>query len=272
MNKPTVIANPWQRLRHFTAARVGLGRAGSSIPTKELLAFQLDHARAQDAVHLPLNIEKISAELAELHDVTPPLVLQSQARDRFEYLQRPDLGRRLNENSRQLLQTANQNPQTRYDLSIVVADGLSSQAIQENIAAFVSHLLAVLKSDQHPWQVAPLTLVTQGRVAIADEIGELLNSDAVLMCIGERPGLSSPDSLGLYLTWQPHPGRNDAERNCISNVRPLGLSYSEAVTRLMYLLKESRRLQLSGVNLKDRTKSDVVELQSGAKNFLLPGQ
>jgi ethanolamine ammonia-lyase small subunit len=184
------------------------------------------------------------------------------------YLQRPDLGRRLHSHSREILQhdlATDGEVAGEYDLSIVVVDGLSSLAVQQNVVPFLETLLPQLND----FSLAPLCVVEQGRVAVGDEVGELLNARCVMVLIGERPGLSSPDSLGLYLTYQPHVGLTDAARNCISNIRPAGLSYVEAARRAAYLLNESRRLRLSGVNLKDRTQDDVVETVSGNKNFLI---
>lgn len=271
MKRPHVVANPWQQLRRFTDARIGLGRAGTSLPTHELLAFQLDHARAQDAVHLPLDLARLCADLSALPALAPLgdiIHLRSRAADRNQYLQRPDFGRRLHED--EIPRLHHLSTSTEYDLAIVIADGLSSQAVQQNTAPMCEALVSALHNDDQSWQLAPLCVVQQGRVAVGDEVGEQLKAKAVVVLIGERPGLSSPDSLGIYLTWQPKVGRNDGERNCISNVRPQGLSFSEAARRLLYLLKESRRLQLSGVDLKDRTTSDTSTIQNGAKNFLLP--
>ncbi|GHA99557.1 ethanolamine ammonia-lyase subunit EutC [Modicisalibacter luteus] len=266
-----VTANPWRRLREFTDARIGLGRAGISLPTDRLLEFQLAHARAQDAVHLPLDVDDLCHQLAEMGGDVPPVVVHSRAVDRMTYLQRPDWGRRLDEASRERLSHSEDTPQAPYDLAIVIVDGLSSRAIQQNAAPFLDALLNALDNDpQHDWHLAPVTVVEQGRVAIGDEIGELLNARAVLVMIGERPGLSSPDSLGLYLTWAPKVGLTDAYRNCISNVRPAGLTYPEASRRLLYLLRESRQKQLSGVQLKDRTQDDVIDHQAdGIHNFLI---
>lgn len=271
-----VVENPWRRLREFTDARIGLGRAGVSLPTKELLEFQLSHARARDAVHFPLDCdglmtaiegsEVINSRTGDIHRV------HSRASDRMEYLQRPDLGRRLNDHSRSLLQHdisgvagSESSVSSEYDLGIVIVDGLSSLAVQQNIVPLLETLLPQLKD----YSLAPITIVEQGRVAVGDEVGELLNARCVIVLIGERPGLSSPDSLGLYLTYQPHVGLTDAARNCISNIRPAGLSYAEAARRTQYLLNESRQLKLSGVNLKDRTQDDVIETVSGSKNFLI---
>ena len=266
-----VVENPWRRLREFTDARIGLGRAGISLPTSEMLAFQLSHAQARDAVHFPLDVEALCTELAELNGLPsgPVLRLHSQAEDRVSYLQRPDLGRLLDDASReQLIGLPTASAAAKTDLAIVIVDGLSSLAVQQNAAAFLSPLLDLLQAEQEPWSLAPITVVEQGRVAVGDDIGELLNARAVLLLIGERPGLSSPDSLGLYLTWDARPGLNDAARNCISNIRPAGLAYSEAARRVLYLLREARRLKLSGVKLKDRTEDDVIE-HGGGKNFLI---
>lgn len=271
-SSPIVVENPWERLNAFTDARIGLGRAGVSLPTSKLLAFQLAHAQAQDAVHCPLDVETLSTELTQaLNFSEAPLRLHSHAQDRAMYLQRPDYGRRLNDESREHLQQAAASQQ-RYDLAIVVIDGLSALAVQQNSAPFLSTLYQMLSSDTADWQLAPLTIVEQGRVAIGDEIGGLLNADAVLVMIGERPGLSSPDSLGLYMTWAPEPGLKDDRRNCISNVRPAGLQIEEAARRFFLLLKEARQLKLSGVKLKDRSEDDVLEGESASgstRNFLV---
>ncbi len=271
-----VIDNPWRRLREFTDARIGLGRAGISLPTSELLAFQLSHAQARDAVHFPLDVSALRAELQALQGFsadTPLLHLHSQAADRVTYLQRPDLGRKLDDASRQqVVALPAAAKATPSDLAIVIVDGLSSLAVQQNAAPFLAELLPLLKSQQQLWSLAPLTVVEQGRVAIGDDIGELINARMVLLLIGERPGLSSPDSLGLYLTWSPRSGLNDAARNCISNVRPAGLAYAEAARRVVYLMNEARRLQLSGVNLKDRTRDSVLEQDGKSSHFLIADQ
>ncbi len=266
-----VVDNPWRRLREFTDARIGLGRAGISLPTSEMLAFQLSHAQARDAVHFPLDVDALCAQLSGLNSLPndAPLHLYSQAPDRTTYLQRPDLGRLLDDASREQL-AALPAASSQSDLAIVIVDGLSSLAVQQNAAAFLAPLLELLQAESEAWQLAPVTVVEQGRVAIGDGIGELLNARAVLLLIGERPGLSSPDSLGLYLTWNPKSGLNDAARNCISNVRPAGLPYAEAARRVLYLLREARRLKLSGVKLKDRTQDEVIEHSGGGgKNFLV---
>lgn len=267
-----IIENPWALLRDYTDARIGLGRSGVSIPTSHSLEFQLAHAQAQDAVHLPLDVEHIVEQINN-NNLNPetylPILLHSQAINRTVYLQRPDLGRKLNSDSAETLKKINLDKNEPFDLSIVIVDGLSSLAIKENAVNFIERLLSALTNDTQKWKIAPFTIIQQGRVAIGDEVGELLKAKISLVLIGERPGLSSPDSLGLYLTWNPKSGLTDASRNCISNVRSEGLSYEEAVKKTMYLLKESRRLELSGVNLKDRTTNDVIENNINEENFLI---
>ena len=270
-NQPgAVVENPWRRLREFTDARIGLGRAGISLPTSELLAFQLSHAQARDAVHLPLDIDALCSELAadpQLAALGEPMRLHSQATDRMTYLQRPDLGRLLDDASReQLVELGCDKPS---DLAIVIVDGLSSRAIAQNAVPFLQRFMGLLAGELPECSLAPLTIVEQGRVAIGDDVGALLNARAVLLLIGERPGLSSPDSLGLYLTWSPKPGLTDASRNCISNVRPAGLPHVEGAKRALYLLREAQRLKLSGVNLKDRTEDAVIEHGGSGRNFLV---
>jgi ethanolamine ammonia-lyase small subunit len=228
-------------LRDFTPARVDLGRTGHSLPTSELLDFQLAHAKARDAVHLPLDASSLRVELMQKN--IPCLTLASEARDRSTYLRRPDLGRRLNAASHDLLVPLKLD----YDAAFVIADGLSALAVHRHAAPLLELILANLDCN-----IAPVTIVEQGRVAIGDEIGELLGAKLAVVLIGERPGLSAPDSLGVYLTWQPRPGRTDAERNCISNIRAEGISYERAAHKLLFLMNESRRLKLSGVQLKER--------------------
>ena len=271
-NNGNVVHNPWRDLRQFTDARIGLGRAGISLPTSEMLAFQLSHAQARDAVNFPLDINEMKAKLTAITKANARVLhLHSQAVDRVTYLQRPDLGRKLNENSRQLLLNfvaeQQQSTQEKYDLAIVVVDGLSSLAVQKNAAPFITELLSQLSVNK-PLTLAPITLVEQGRVAIGDDIGELLNAQIVMVLIGERPGLSSPDSLGLFLTWDPKTGLNDSLRNCISNIRPAGLPHIDAASRAAYLLNEAKTLKLTGVNLKDRTQDDVIEHQQSSRHFL----
>jgi len=228
------------RLRDYTMARVELGRAGLSVPTRALLEFQLAHAKARDAVHLPLAVNSLVLELKQKG--LPSIALASAARDRNEYLRRPDLGRRLSVDSRERLAALRAD----YDAAFVIADGLSALAVHRHAVPLLELLLRDLD-----WRIAPVGIVEQGRVAIGDEIGELSGARMVVVLIGERPGLSSPDSLGAYLTWQPCLGRTDAERNCISNIRAEGLSYAAAAHKLLFLMNESQRLKLSGVQLKE---------------------
>lgn len=263
-----VTHNPWQALRRFTGARIALGRAGVSQPTQAQLAFQLAHAMARDAVHLALDVPSLQATLRELGLET--LALHSAATDRHTYLQRPDLGRRLSAASRETLLSHSGQTPPAYDIAFVVADGLSALATAQHALPLLSRIVPTL--HQAGWTLAPLSLVSQGRVAVADEVGALLNASMVVILIGERPGLSSPDSMGLYLTWAPQVGLTDASRNCISNVRPAGLSYDEAARKLHHLVIEARRRQLSGVALKDESASATATLDSPApRHFLLPG-
>ncbi|PLY05526.1 MAG: ethanolamine ammonia-lyase [Arcobacter sp.] len=275
-DKQNVIENPWAALRDYTDARIGLGRAGVSIPTSHSLQFQLAHAQAQDAVHLPLDVETVIEQLETANlslnqeqEIFTPILLHSQAVNRTTYLQRPDLGRRLDKKSIDRLKKVNTLKDEKYDLSIVIVDGLSSLAIKENASIFIKKLIETLSFDNQDWNLAPITIVQQGRVAIGDEVGEILNSKTSIVLIGERPGLSSPDSMGLYLTYNPRIGLTDESRNCISNIRIEGLSYEEAIKKAMYLLKESRRLELSGVNLKDRTTQTIIENNINEENFLI---
>jgi ethanolamine ammonia-lyase small subunit len=263
----TVTQNPWEALRKLTPARIGLGHAGTSLPTSAQLDFQLAHAQARDAVHLPFD----HAALAEhLHaNGQTCLLLHSAAGDRHIYLQRPDLGRKLDEDSAALLDKHAADRSEPYDLAIVIADGLSALAIHRHAEPFISRLLEVICAEQ--WSLAPIALVQEGRVAVADEIGERLRARMTVILIGERPGLSSPDSLGLYFTYGPKVGRNDAHRNCISNVRLEGLSYATAAHRLQFLMREACRRQLSGVNLKDDADMQTLASETGDRlgNFLL---
>ena len=268
---PLVVTNPWEQLRQFTAARIALGRTGVSLPTQPQLAFQLAHARARDAVHLPLDTAQLAHDL-EASGCGPAagcLQLDSAAGDRLTYLQRPDLGRRLSEASRAMVlgqaATAGGAPP---DIALVVADGLSALAVAQNAAPFLARLLPRLQAEH--WTLAPVAIVRLGRVAVADEVAECLGARLVLLLIGERPGLSSPDSMGLYATWAPRVGLTDDARNCISNVRPAGLGYEEAADKLHFLLGQMQRLQLSGVQLKDETMAPGgLARGPQPRNFLL---
>lgn len=247
MTNPTNRSDPWDALRRFTNARIALGRAGSSLPTAPLLAFELAHAQARDAVHQPLD----TAALADaLHTAGfDTLDVRSAASDRDHYLRRPDLGRMLDDTSAARLADHAATMNVAPELVFVAADGLSAFATQRHAVP----LLRSLRTKLEGWNVGPVVIATQARVALGDRIGELLRAKLVVMMIGERPGLSSPDSLGLYVTWEPRAGRSDAERNCISNVRPEGLDYDTAAFKLMWLLNEARRLKLTGVGLKDHS-------------------
>ena len=269
MEKPPVDPqNPLLELRRLTPARIALGRTGTSMPTSAQLDFQYAHAQARDAVHLPFDSAGLSSQLAEIG--RDSVLLHSAATDRNSYLQRPDLGRKLSDESAQRLRTyASANP-GGVDLVIVVADGLSALAVHRHTLPFLTRLEEQVLAEG--WSVSPVILVEQGRVAVADEIGELIGAKMTVILIGERPGLSSPDSLGLYFTYNPKIGLTDAFRNCISNVRLEGLSYGMAAHRLLYLMREACRRQLSGVNLKDEAQLQTLDSDAGAdmkRNFLL---
>ncbi|WP_296224695.1 ethanolamine ammonia-lyase subunit EutC [Ralstonia sp. UBA689] len=252
--------NPWQQLRRLTPARIALGRAGGSLPTQPQLAFQAAHAQARDAVHLPFDHAALQAQLDGQGIAS--LLLHSAAQDRHAYLQRPDLGRRLDAASAQRL---GQAPASSVDVVIVVADGLSALAVHRHAAPLVARVAEDIRAEG--WSMAPVALVEQGRVAIADEVGERLRARMSVILIGERPGLSSPDSLGIYFTYAPKAVLTDAARNCISNVRPEGLSYAMAAHKLLYLMREAWRRQLSGVQLKE--EAEVPTLGTARRNFLL---
>ena len=238
--------DPWHPLRAHTAARIALGRSGGSLPTREQLDFRLAHARARDAVLSPFDADALAAELRELG--AEVLTAESAARDRAEFLQRPDLGRRLGHPSRaHLVEHAADQP--RCDLAIIISDGLSTFAANTQSKPVLAALLPLLRESN--WSLAPLVVIRQARVALQDEVGEIFRATISLMLIGERPGLGSADSLGAYFTFGPAIGRTDADRNCISNIRPGGLVPADAAVKLHYLLEQSRRLALSGVALKD---------------------
>lgn len=234
----------WARLAGLTPARIGLGRAGSGLPTREVLRFGLDHAQARDAVHTPMDAEAVAAGIAGLGLRT--LRVASRVADRATYLRRPDLGRRLAPEDRTALEATAEGP---VDLAVVVADGLSARAVAEGAVPLLAAFGPFV--DRAGWRLAPIVVAAQARVALGDDIGSALKARAVAVLIGERPGLSSPDSLGIYLTLDPRVGRSDAERNCISNVRGAGLSHDLAAFKLHWLLERAIALGLSGVRLKD---------------------
>ena len=226
----------WSDLRRFTPARVALGRAGNGLPTAAHLDFQAAHAAARDAVHAALDVEALRSDLAAAGLAS--IAVHSEASDRRTFLLRPDLGRRLAQPAAVPLM-----PGT---LLFVVCDGLSAIAVQRHAVPLLRYVVATLSEP-----IAPIVLAEQGRVALGDDIGEAMGAEAVAVLIGERPGLSAADSLGVYLTWQPRRGRTDAERNCISNVRPDGLSPAAAASKLLWLINAMRRLRQTGVGLKD---------------------
>jgi ethanolamine ammonia-lyase small subunit len=263
--------NPWLELRRLTPARIALGRSGTSMPTGAQLDFQYAHAQARDAVHLAFDHAGLSTQLAEAGRAS--LLLHSAASDRHSYLQRPDLGRKLSEHSAQTLRDYAAAHPGGVDLAVVVADGLSALAVHRHTLPFLARMEEQTQAEG--WSLSPVILVEQGRVAVADEIGQLLGAKMVVILIGERPGLSSPDSLGLYFTYNPKVGLTDAYRNCISNVRLEGLSYGMAAHRLLYLMREACRRQLSGVNLKDEAQLQTIESENDAQtssNFQLGPQ
>ena len=251
MNEKLTISNQWESLRTFTPARIAQGRAGHSLPTTELLKFQADHAMARDAVYSELS-ENLKNDLSEIQ--SPVFQLYSQVKNRSQYLQRPDLGRKLDNGSQQnLIQNGSENS---FDVAFVIADGLSASAINHHAIPVLKLVVPNLKLNH--WTVAPFCIVEQGRVAIADEIGFLLKAQIVVILIGERPGLSSPDSMGAYITYAPKTGLTDESRNCVSNIRPEGLNYEAASHKILYLLEEMKTKKLSGVNLKDEMQERIA--------------
>ena len=229
------MSDPWSALRASTRARIGLGRTGDALPVADVLAFQLAHARARDAVHTSLDTAVLARAIAPL----PTVLVRSQAADRFTYLRRPDLGRLLDPNCRP-------PPSEPCDAVFVIADGLSPAGVQAHAPALLRACIDRLAG----WSIAPVVIATQARVALGDEIGALLQATLCVMLIGERPGLTVANSLGVYLTHDPRPGRRDAERNCISNIHGEGLSCEAAADMLAWLMTEARRRKLTGVALK----------------------
>jgi len=240
--KPPAPRDPWSALSALTPARIAPGRSGASLPTRAVLAFALDHARARDAVHAVFDAAALARQIEALGLTT--ITVDSSAGDRATYLRRPDLGRRLSDESAVALPKG-----SLCDLAIIIGDGLSSAAVHAHapplLAALIPHIAKAA------WRTAPIILASQARVALGDQVGERLGARMAVMLVGERPGLSSPDSLGAYLTYAPRVGRSDAERNCISNIRPAGLSYEEAAFKIAWHVGEALRLGLTGVGLKD---------------------
>jgi ethanolamine ammonia-lyase small subunit len=244
-NPSPVTADPWSRLRRHTSARIALGRSGSSLPTEELLRFALDHALARDGVHAELDVEQLERDLAEAVGDVPIVRVGTRVVDRMTYLQRPDWGRQLDDDSRERLARMT-GP---ADISLVVADGLSATAAQKHAPALCKLLVPRLRDGG--FTLAPMVVARYARVALQDEIGAALGARCGVILIGERPGLGTPDSLGAYLVFNPHPGNTDADRNCVSNIRPAGLPLAAAAETLGFLISQSLRLGLSGVKLKD---------------------
>ena len=243
----------WLKLKELTSARIALGRTGVSLPTKDILEFRMAHARARDAVHTALEVEPLFKTLVS--QGFAPVTVASQAIDRNTFLLRPDLGRRLSVASAHALTTLCQDAKRPLpSLAFVIADGLSAQAIQTHAL----QLLEALRLELPQVHEAAVVLATQARVALGDEIGEILGAEIVVVLIGERPGLSAPDSMSAYLTWHPKVGRTDVERNCISNIRFEGLRYAEAAQKLAWLIRQAKTLGKSGVELKEESVSSVT--------------
>jgi ethanolamine ammonia-lyase small subunit len=241
-----------ESLQQYTSARVALGQAGPAIPMREQLRFQLDHALARDAVHAQLNVAAILQGLSQRRRECLALrsaIATQPGDDRQLYLRRPDLGRVLHPDSREILRQSSAGIAKNPDIVFVIADGLSALAVERHAFPLLDETTRLLPTEQ--WSIGPVCVVSQGRVAIGDEIGDLLHAKLSILFIGERPGLSAPDSLGVYITWNPRPGRTDAERNCISNIRHEGLSYVDAAQRIAFYLDGAKRLQATGIALKE---------------------
>lgn len=245
--------DPWFALRQFTQARIGQGRAGCSTPTSALLDFQLAHAAARDAVHRHWAVDCFAESVTALG--LEPLILTTPITSREHYLQRPDIGRRLDENSRQKLRL---HSAKSFDVALIVSNGLSSTAIDSHGLPLLEAIVAAY--TRNFLTLSPVCLVPNGRVALADEIGSLLNARLSVIIVGERPGLSAADSLGVYLTYAPGIGNTDAERNCLSNIRPPnGMPYRAAAAKLVYLSQQALQLGFSGVALKDDMPEQLLE-------------
>ncbi|RXT49912.1 ethanolamine ammonia-lyase subunit EutC [Bradyrhizobium betae] len=247
MSDPAVPRRPTLDLRSLTPARVALGRSGASVPTKALLDFTLDHARARDAVHAAFDAPRLVVELRALGLVVTEA--RSRAVDRRDYLRRPDLGRQLDAESAELLARGASGP---CQIAVVIGDGLSAAAIHAHAVGLLKHLLPLLK-EAGDVAVGQIVVASGARVALGDEIGAILGARMVVTLIGERPGLSAPDSLGAYLTFAPKPGCTDAERNCVSNIHKAGLSYQEAAFKIAWLVREGLAREVTGVALKDES-------------------
>ncbi len=243
MEDDVTISNPLTSLKEFTAARIAIGRVGNSIPLKQSMEFKLAHAHARDAVYSVLDTDGLDHKLKVFN--LPVLHLHSQAANRPKYLKRPDLGRKLDDESKDQLS----DHKTSTDVVIIIADGLSADAVNRNAFSLLKILIPELLLAK--LSIGPICIVEQGRVAIGDDIAHGLNAKLSILLIGERPGLSSADSMGAYLTYKPKPGLTDESRNCISNIRPHGLTYKPAADKIFYLVNEAFKLKISGVALKD---------------------
>jgi ethanolamine ammonia-lyase small subunit len=249
-----------ESLQRYTSARVSLGQSGPAVSTREQLRFQLDHALARDAVHAQLDVTAMLQGLQRRKMECLALrsaVVGEPGEDRQLYLRRPDLGRTLHPDSREALLQSSASTTRNPDIVFVIADGLSALAVERHALALMDETARLLSPDQ--WSIGPVCVVSQGRVAIADEIGDLLHAELSIMLIGERPGLSAPDSLGVYITWNPRPGRTDAERNCISNIRHEGLSYADAAQRIAFYINAAKRLRATGIALKENISPSLPD-------------
>jgi len=236
----------WTMFQRFTTARIGLKRTGAALATEPLLDLRMAHARARDAVHAALDEARLVSQLEGCE--LPVVVVSSAAQSRERYLMRPDLGRTLDPSAQASLAP---HAGAAHDVVFVISEGLSAYAVQSHAAPLLGAVLPILRAEN--WRIAPLILARQGRVAIGDAIASAVRASLVAVLIGERPGLSSPDSMGVYLTWQPTPETTDADRNCISNIRPEGIGYADAAFKCAYMLREMRARQISGVLLKDES-------------------
>jgi len=252
------LPEPWNSLRRLTAARIGLKRSGASLATAPLLEFQLAHARARDAVHAELDEARLQRDLAPLG--LPVLTAASRANDRAQFLMRPDLGRQLSPEAEDTLAAK----KASYDIAFVISDGLSAGAAQKHAAPLLAEIIPALKD----WRIAPLVIVRLGRVGAGDAAASALNATSVVILLGERPGLTAPDSLGAYLTWKPRPDTTEADRNCVSNIRPEGVRYADAARTIVHLLRAMRAGGVSGIALKD--DSDRLLLSGGTTTIPTP--
>ena len=261
---PSTNNEPLQVLKRFTHARIALGRAGISLPVKANLDFQLAHALARDAVSIPLDFDVLAQQLSNSYAT---IQLQSEVASHSEYLQRPDKGRLLNSASVEKLKNGLIKADKPH-IAIIIADGLSSKAIESHAPVLLNKLIPELQKSNY--SMAPICLIKYARVAIGDPVGEIVNAIMSIVLIGERPGLSSPDSMGIYFTYQPKTGKTDAQRNCISNIHGHGLNYQAAINKLMFLVNEASRLKYSGVHLKDKAEgNNALKNYSRHSNFLL---